>query len=156
VLGDIELFARAINALPATQRPKLIGITGTNGKSTTSALIAHILREAGKDVRLGGNIGAAVLELEPLHAGAYYVLELSSFQLDLTRTLRLDVAVWLNTTPDHIDRHGDMAGYVAAKKRIFANQGAADWAVHGADARFGAAFGADFGGPIGGARRVRS
>jgi UDP-N-acetylmuramoylalanine--D-glutamate ligase len=133
ILGDIELLARAVNALPAAQRPKLIGVTGTNGKSTTSALIAHILREAGKDVRLGGNIGEAVLDLAPLHAGAYYVLELSSFQLDLTETLRLDAAVWLNTTPDHIDRHGDMAAYVAAKRRIFANQGAADWAVIGVD-----------------------
>ena len=133
VMGDIELFARAVNALPATQRPKLIGITGTNGKSTTSALIAHILKEAGKDVRLGGNIGEAVLELADLHAGAYYVIELSSFQLDLTSSLRLDVALWLNTTPDHLDRHGDMTGYVAAKKRIFANQGAADWAVIGVD-----------------------
>ncbi|MEZ6024522.1 MAG: Mur ligase family protein, partial [Hyphomonadaceae bacterium] len=133
VMGDIELFARAVNALPAAQRPKLIGVTGTNGKSTTSALIAHILKEAGKDVRLGGNIGAAVLDLPPLHAGAYYVIELSSYQLDLTETLRLDVAVWLNTTPDHLDRHGDMAAYVAAKKRIFLNQGAADWAVIGVD-----------------------
>ncbi len=133
VLGDIELFARAVNALPAPQRPKLIGVTGTNGKSTTSALIAHILKEAGKDVRLGGNIGAAVLDLPPLHAGAYYVIELSSYQLDLTSSLRLDVAVWLNTTPDHLDRHGDMAAYVAAKKRIFLNQGAGDWAVIGVD-----------------------
>lgn len=139
VLGDIELFARAVNALPATQRPKLVGITGTNGKSTTSALIAHILREAGKDVRLGGNIGEAVLDLAPLHAGAYYVIELSSFQLDLTHSLRLDVAIWLNTTPDHIDRHGDMANYVAAKKRIFANQGAGDWAIIGVDDAHGAA-----------------
>ncbi len=133
ILGDFELFARAVNALPATARPKLIGITGTNGKSTTAALIAHILREAGKDVRLGGNIGESVLALAPLHAGAYYVLELSSFQLELTGSLRLDVAVWLNTTPDHIERHGDMAAYVAAKRRIFANQGAADWAVIGVD-----------------------
>lgn len=139
VLGDIELFARAVNALPATQRPKLVGITGTNGKSTTSALIAHILREAGKDVRLGGNIGEAVLDLAPLHAGAYYVIELSSFQLDLTHSLRLDVAIWLNTTPDHIDRHGDMANYIAAKKRIFANQGAGDWAIVGVDDAHGAA-----------------
>jgi UDP-N-acetylmuramoylalanine--D-glutamate ligase len=139
ILGDIELFARAVNALPATQRPKLIGITGTNGKSTTSALIAHILREAGKDVRLGGNIGEAVLDLAPLHAGAYYVIELSSFQLDLTASLRLDVAVWLNITPDHLDRHGDMTNYVAAKKRIFANQGASDWAVIGVDDLYGAA-----------------
>ena len=133
VIGDIELFARAVGALAPAQRPKLIGVTGTNGKSTTSALIAHILREAGKDVRLGGNIGAPVLELAPLHAGAYYVLELSSYQLDLTSSLRLDVAVWLNTTPDHLDRHGDMAGYLGAKKRIFNNQGAADWAVIGVD-----------------------
>jgi UDP-N-acetylmuramoylalanine--D-glutamate ligase len=133
IMSDIELFARAVNALPATQRPKLVGVTGTNGKSTTSALIAHILKEAGKDVRLGGNIGAAMLEQPPLHAGAYYVIELSSYQLDITSSLRLDVAVWLNTTPDHLDRHGDMASYVAAKKRIFLNQGAADWAVIGVD-----------------------
>jgi len=133
IVSDIELFARAVNALPAAQRPKLIGVTGTNGKSTTSALIAHILKEAGKDVRLGGNIGEAILDLPPLHAGAYYVIELSSYQLDLTSSLRLDVAVWLNTTPDHLDRHGDMAAYVAAKKRIFLNQGAADWAVIGVD-----------------------
>ena len=139
VMSDIELFARVVNALPAAQRPKLIGVTGTNGKSTTSALIAHILKEAGKDVRLGGNIGAAVLDLPALHAGAYYVIELSSYQLDLTSSLRLDVAVWLNTTPDHLDRHGDMAAYVAAKKRIFLNQGAGDWAVIGVDDAYCAA-----------------
>ena len=133
VVSDIELFARAVNALPATQRPKLVGVTGTNGKSTTSALIAHILKQAGKDVRLGGNIGEAILDLQPLHAGAYYVIELSSYQLDLTSSLRLDVAVWLNTTPDHLDRHGNMEAYAAAKKRIFLNQGAADWAIVGAD-----------------------
>jgi UDP-N-acetylmuramoylalanine--D-glutamate ligase len=133
VMGDIELFARAVNALPPAQRPKLIGITGTNGKSTTSALIAHILKAAGKDVRLGGNIGDALLEQPPLHAGAHYVIELSSFQLDLTSSLRLDVAVWLNTTPDHLDRHGDMNAYVTAKKRIFLNQGAGDWAIIGVD-----------------------
>jgi UDP-N-acetylmuramoylalanine--D-glutamate ligase len=133
VLGDIELFARAVKARSAAQRPKVIGVTGTNGKSTTTALIAHILKEAGKDVRMGGNIGEAVLDLPPLHGGAFYVIELSSYQLDLTASLRLDVAVWLNTTPDHIDRHGGMAGYVAAKKRIFRNQGAGDWAVIGVD-----------------------
>lgn len=133
IMGDVELFARAVNALPASGRPKLIGVTGTNGKSTTSALIAHILKEAGKDVRLGGNIGESVLSLPPLHAGAFYVLELSSFQLELVRTLRLDVAVWLNIAPDHIERHGDMAGYINAKRRLFANQGAADWAVIGVD-----------------------
>ena len=139
IVSDIELFARAVNALPPAQRPKLIGVTGTNGKSTTSALIAHILKEAGKDVRLGGNIGAAMLEQPPLHAGAYYVIELSSYQLDLTSSLRLDVAIWLNTTPDHLDRHGTMTEYVAAKKRIFLNQGAADWAVIGVDDAYCAA-----------------
>lgn len=133
IVGDTELFARAVNALPASARPKLVGVTGTNGKSTTSALIAHILREAGKDVRLGGNIGHAVLDLPPLHAGAYYVIELSSYQLDLTANLRLDVAVWLNIAPDHLDRHGDMAAYVNAKRRIFRNQGAGDCAIVGVD-----------------------
>lgn len=133
IVSDIELLARAVNALPASARPKLIGVTGTNGKSTTSALIAHILRAAGKDAHLGGNIGEAVLDLPPLHAGAYYVIELSSYQLDITQSLRLDVAVWLNLTPDHLDRHGDMSAYVAAKKRIFLNQGAGDWAVVGVD-----------------------
>ncbi|MGE3143103.1 MAG: UDP-N-acetylmuramoyl-L-alanine--D-glutamate ligase, partial [Hyphomonadaceae bacterium] len=138
ILGDIELFARAVNALPASQRPRIIGVTGTNGKSTTAALIAHILAQTGRDVRLGGNIGAPVLDLAPLHAGAFYVLELSSFQLELTQTLRCDAAVWLNTTPDHLDRHGDMAGYIAAKKRIFRNQGAGDVAVIGVDDGVGA------------------
>ncbi|MBL8551151.1 MAG: UDP-N-acetylmuramoyl-L-alanine--D-glutamate ligase [Hyphomonadaceae bacterium] len=133
ILGDIELYARAVNALSPAQRPKTIGVTGTNGKSTTTALIGHILKEAGRDARVGGNIGEAVLELPPLHAGAVYVLELSSYQLDLTQTLRCDAAVWLNVTPDHLDRHGDMAGYIAAKKRIFANQGAGDWAIVGVD-----------------------
>jgi UDP-N-acetylmuramoylalanine--D-glutamate ligase len=84
-------------------------------------------------VRVGGNIGEAVLALPPLHAGAHYVIELSSFQLDLTESLRLDAAIWTNTTPDHLDRHGGMANYVAAKKRVFRNQGAGDWAIIGVD-----------------------
>ncbi len=138
IVSDIELFARAVNALPAAQRPKLVGVTGTNGKSTTSALIAHIIKAAGKDVRLGGNIGAAILDLAPLHAGAYYVIELSSYQLDITSSLRLDAAVWLNLTPDHLDRHGSMTAYAAAKRRIFLNQGAGDWAIVGVDDAHGA------------------
>jgi UDP-N-acetylmuramoylalanine--D-glutamate ligase len=138
ILGDIELFARAVNALPAHARPKIVGVTGTNGKSTTTALIGHILRAAGRDVRVGGNIGTGVLDLDPLHAGACYVLELSSYQLDLTDSLRCTVAVFLNLTPDHLDRHGDMAGYLAAKKRIFRNQGSGDWAVVGVDDLHGA------------------
>lgn len=138
IVGDIELFARAVNALPAHGRPKIVGVTGTNGKSTTTALIGHILKSAGRDARIGGNIGTGVLDLEALHAGAYYVLELSSYQLDLEESLRCTVAVFLNLTPDHLDRHGDMAGYLAAKRRIFRNQGAGDWAVVGVDDSYGA------------------
>lgn len=138
VIGDIELFARAVAALSPHMRPKVIGVTGTNGKSTTTALIGHILAEIGRDVRVGGNIGAAVLDLKPLHAGAHYVLELSSYQLDLTDSLRCDAAVFLNLTPDHLDRHGTMENYLAAKARIFANQGAGDWAIVGVDDPWGA------------------
>ena len=133
VYGDMELFARAVNAQPPSQRAKIVGVTGTNGKSTTTALIGHILKEAGKDVRVGGNIGEPVLDLPAPHAGAYYVLELSSFQLDLTHSLRPDAAILLNVTVDHLDRHGDMSAYVGAKRRIFANQGAGDWAIVGVD-----------------------
>lgn len=133
IVSDVELFARAVNARPAHARPKIIGVTGTNGKSTTAALIAHILEVCGKDARLGGNIGRGVLDLAPLHAGAIYVLELSSYQLDLVESLRCDVAVFLNFAPDHLDRHGDLAGYLAAKKRVLRNQGAGDWAIVGVD-----------------------
>ncbi|MCW5759265.1 MAG: UDP-N-acetylmuramoyl-L-alanine--D-glutamate ligase, partial [Phenylobacterium sp.] len=123
ILGDIELFARTVNAAPEHKRPKVVAITGTNGKSTTTALIGHVCAEAGRDVRVGGNIGAGVLGLEDMHGGAVYVLELSSYQLDLTSSLKADVTVILNISPDHLERHGDMEGYVAAKKRILANQG---------------------------------
>jgi UDP-N-acetylmuramoylalanine--D-glutamate ligase len=133
VIGDMELFARAVADLAPFDRPKIVGITGTNGKSTTTALIGHILRQAGKDVRVGGNIGVSVLDLEKLHGGAIYVLELSSYQLDLVETLKCDVAVLLNITPDHLNRHGGMDGYVEAKKRIFRNQGPDDWSVVGVD-----------------------
>lgn len=133
VIGDMELFARAVAELNAFDRPKIVGVTGTNGKSTTTALIGHILRTAGKDVRVGGNIGVSVLDLEKLHGGAIYVLELSSYQLDLAETLKCDVAVLLNISPDHLSRHGGMDGYVAAKKRIFRNQRADDFAVVGVD-----------------------
>ncbi|MDX2237414.1 MAG: UDP-N-acetylmuramoyl-L-alanine--D-glutamate ligase [Hyphomonadaceae bacterium] len=133
IIGDIELFAMTVNTRAPSARPKVIGVTGTNGKSTSTALIGHILRSAGKDVRVGGNIGAAALDMEPIHAGAWCVLELSSFQLDLTETLRCDAAVMLNVAPDHLDRHGAMANYVAAKRRIFDNQGAGDVAVIGVD-----------------------
>src|SRR5690606_16063342 len=105
VIGDMELFARAVNELKDIDRPRIVGITGTNGKSTVTALIGHILKAAGKDVRVGGNIGIGVLDLEKLHGAAIYVLELSSYQLDLAESLRCDVAVMLNLSPDHLSRH---------------------------------------------------
>ncbi len=137
VLGDIELFARAVNAAPEHKRPKVVTITGTNGKSTTTALIAHICASAGRDTRIGGNFGFGVLGLEDMHGGAVYVLELSSYQLDLTSSLKPDVAILLNISPDHLDRHGGMDGYVAAKRRVLLNQGKGDTAVIGVDDPYG-------------------
>jgi len=133
IMGDIELFARTVAAAPLHRRPRIVAITGTNGKSTTTALVGHVCRQAGRDVRIGGNIGVGVLGLEDMHGGAVYVLELSSYQLDLTSTLAADVAIILNISPDHLERHGDMDGYVAAKKRILLNQGKGDTAVVGVD-----------------------
>lgn len=129
VIGDVELFARAINSIPAPERPHVIAITGSNGKSTTTALIGHILRHAGEDVCVGGNIGDPVLSLDAPSAGMTYVLELSSFQLDLTYSLHANAAIFLNLSPDHIERHGTVAGYIAAKTRIFFNQESDDLAV---------------------------
>ncbi|HEY0646500.1 UDP-N-acetylmuramoyl-L-alanine--D-glutamate ligase [Phenylobacterium sp.] len=137
ILGDIELFARTVNAAPEHKRPKVVAITGTNGKSTTTALIGHICAEAGRDVRVGGNIGTGVLALDDMHGGAVYVLELSSYQLDLTSSLKADVSVILNISPDHLERHGDMEGYVTAKRRILFNQGKGDTAVIGVDDAWG-------------------
>ncbi|MCY1648557.1 UDP-N-acetylmuramoyl-L-alanine--D-glutamate ligase [Caulobacter sp. SL161] len=133
VLGDVELFARTVNAAPVHKRPKIIAITGTNGKSTTTALIGHLCASAGRDTRVGGNIGLGVLGLEDMHGGAVYVLELSSYQLDLTSSLKPDAVVLLNISPDHLDRHGGMDGYIAAKRRIFLNQGKGDTAIIGVD-----------------------
>jgi len=133
IMGDVELFARTVAAAPAHKRPKIVAVTGTNGKSTTTALIGHVCRQAGRDVRIGGNIGVGVLGLEDMHGGAVYVLELSSYQLDLTSSLKPDVSVILNISPDHLDRHGSMEGYVAAKKRVLLNQGKGDTAVVGVD-----------------------
>jgi UDP-N-acetylmuramoylalanine--D-glutamate ligase len=133
ILGDIELFARTVNAAPAHKRPKVAAITGSNGKSTTTALLGHVCAQAGKDARIGGNIGIGVLGLDDMHGGAVYVLELSSYQLDLTSSLKADVACLLNISPDHLDRHGGMEGYVAAKRRVLLNQGHGDTAVVGVD-----------------------
>jgi UDP-N-acetylmuramoylalanine--D-glutamate ligase len=137
ILGDMELFARTVNAAPEHKRPKVVAITGTNGKSTTTALVGHICAMAGRDVRIGGNIGVGVLGLEDMHGGAVYVLEMSSYQLDLTSSLHADVTIILNLSPDHLERHGGMEGYVAAKRRILANQGKGDTAVIGVDDQWG-------------------
>ena len=127
IIGDIELLARTCRAA------RYVAVTGTNGKSTTTALIGHVLRQAGKRVAVGGNLGTPALALEPLGADGVYVLELSSYQLELTASLAPDVAVLLNITPDHLDRHGGMAGYIAAKRRIFGDRHKARTAVIGID-----------------------
>ena len=137
ILGDIELFARTVNLAPAHKRPRIVAITGTNGKSTTTALVGHLCAQAGRDTRVGGNIGVGVLDLPDMHGGAVYVLELSSYQLDLTSSLKPDVAILLNISPDHLDRHGGMEGYVAAKRRILLNQDQGDIAVIGVDDPWG-------------------
>jgi UDP-N-acetylmuramoylalanine--D-glutamate ligase len=137
ILGDIELFARTVNLAPAHKRPRIVAITGTNGKSTTTALVGHLCAQAGRDTRVGGNIGVGVLDLPDMHGGAVYVLELSSYQLDLTSSLKPDVAILLNISPDHLDRHGGMEGYVAAKRRILMNQDKGDIAVIGVDDPWG-------------------
>jgi len=119
IVGDIELFAQARAMLSPA---KVVGITGTNGKSTTTALIFHILQAAGVPSLMGGNIGLPILGEEPLPEGGVYVLELSSYQIDLTYSLDCDVAVLLNITPDHLDRYDGFAGYAASKARLFAMQ----------------------------------
>ena len=119
VIGDVELFAREIRPI-ATQpgQAPVIAITGTNGKSTTTALLGHILASAGFDAQVGGNIGKSVLELAPPGPKTIYALEMSSFQIDLTPGLHPNVALLSNLTPDHIDRHGSMENYAAIKERL--------------------------------------
>jgi UDP-N-acetylmuramoylalanine--D-glutamate ligase len=128
VIGDIELFARERRA-KAPSAP-FIAITGTNGKSTTTALIAHVLKSSGRDVQMGGNIGTAILSLEPPAPQRCYVVECSSYQIDLAPTLDPSVGILLNLTPDHLDRHGTMANYAAVKERLVA---ASEVAVIGTD-----------------------
>jgi UDP-N-acetylmuramoylalanine--D-glutamate ligase len=119
IIGDIELFARARPELPPH---KVVGITGTNGKSTTTALIHHILKTGGVPTEMGGNIGLPILAQDPLPEGGVYVLELSSYQIDLTQSLDCDVAVLLNITPDHLDRYESFEAYAASKARLFEMQ----------------------------------
>ena len=119
VIGDFELFAHEVRD-PSSGVPlaPTIAVTGTNGKSTTTALIGHILKSCGFDVQIGGNIGRAILELEPPGARTVYVTEISTFQIDLAPSFRPDVTVLLNLSPDHLDRHGSMEAYAALKERL--------------------------------------
>ena len=128
VIGDIELFCRERERSGA-QCP-LVAITGTNGKSTTTALTAHLVKSAGRDAQLGGNIGVAVLALGPFAPGRVYVLEVSSYQIDLAPSLKPSVGILLNVTEDHLDRHGSLENYAAIKERLAAQ---ADTAVIGVD-----------------------
>ena len=127
VIGDVELLCRA------QPQARFVGITGTNGKSTTTTLIGHILQRAGMKTQIGGNLGTAALSLEPLGADGIYVIETSSYQLDLLHSARFNVALLLNVTPDHLDRHGDMQGYIAAKMHIFERQQENDVAIIAVD-----------------------
>ena len=125
---DIELLWCETEA-----RARFVAVTGTNGKSTTTALIGHVLSEAGLKVQVGGNIGLPALALDEPAEGTVFVLEMSSYQLDLIHYFKPDIGVWLNLTPDHLDRHGDMEGYRKAKSRIFLGAGEADTAIVGID-----------------------
>lgn len=128
LIGDIELFAQARGDLPPH---KVVGITGTNGKSTTTALVHHLLDQAGRAARMGGNIGLPILAQDPLPSGGTYVLELSSYQIDLTFSLQCDAAALTNVTPDHLDRYDGFAAYAASKARLIAMQDARQFAVFG-------------------------
>ncbi|MBE0453938.1 UDP-N-acetylmuramoyl-L-alanine--D-glutamate ligase [Roseovarius autotrophicus] len=133
--NDIGLFFRSF-ATPDWDRldtaPRVIAVTGSNGKSTTSALIHHILTQAGHPAQLAGNIGRGVLDLDPPGEGGVVVLELSSYQTELARALTPDIAVFTNFSPDHLDRHAGLGGYFAAKRRLF-SEGGPDRAVIGVD-----------------------
>ncbi|MEM9319214.1 MAG: UDP-N-acetylmuramoyl-L-alanine--D-glutamate ligase [Pseudomonadota bacterium] len=133
--NDIGLFFAALGRegwADLETPPRVIAITGSNGKSTTATLIHHILEEAKIPAQLAGNIGRGVMDLDPPESGAVIVLELSSYQTDLARALTPDIAVFTNISPDHLDRHGGMGGYFAAKRRLFA-EGGPDRAVIGVD-----------------------
>ncbi len=133
--NDIGLFFRSVATSEWDEfdtTPKVIAVTGSNGKSTTVALIHHILDHVGRDSQMAGNIGRGVLDIDPPRDGGVVVLELSSYQTDLARALTPDVAVFTNLSPDHLDRHAGMGGYFAAKRRLFA-EGGPDRAIIGVD-----------------------
>lgn len=129
IIGDTEVFQREVEGTGA----RMVAITGTNGKSTTTALAGHLFRAAGRDCDVGGNIGTAVFLMRPPVKDRIYVLELSSFQIDLMPSLRPDAGILTNITPDHLDRHGSMENYAGVKGRIFARQGPGDTAICGVD-----------------------
>ena len=143
ILSDADLLFRAVRAAGSDAR--FVGITGTNGKSTTTALIAHILEQAGVPVAAGGNLGEAALSLRLLPSNGVYVLEMSSYMLERLARLHFDAAVMLNLSADHIDRHGDMDGYAAAKRHIFDRQTPHDLAVIGRDDAWSRAMAGDHG-----------
>jgi UDP-N-acetylmuramoylalanine--D-glutamate ligase len=133
--NDIGLFFRSLGQADWAAfdtAPRVVAVTGSNGKSTTTALIHHILTEAGRPAQMGGNIGRGVFDLDPPGDGAVVVLELSSYQTELARALTPDVAVFTNLSPDHLDRHGGIGGYFAAKARLF-TLGGPDRSVIGVD-----------------------
>jgi UDP-N-acetylmuramoylalanine--D-glutamate ligase len=131
VIGDVELFCRE-RRRHAPNAP-FVAITGTNGKSTTTALIAHLMREAGHDVQMGGNIGTAILSLEPPRNGRVHVIEMSSYQIDLCPSLDPSVGILLNVSEDHLDRHGTIQHYAAVKERLVAGVQAGGAAIVGVD-----------------------
>ena len=131
VLCDVEFLYRAVRA--SGSRARFVGITGTNGKSTTTALLHHMLVQARRSAVAGGNLGPAALAMPLLGDAGVYVLEMSSYSLERLATVRFDIGVLLNLSPDHLDRHGDMAGYAAAKAHVFDRQGAGDVAILGQD-----------------------
>ena len=127
ILGDVELLARSMAAA------RFVGITGTNGKSTVTSLLGCLMCNAGEKIQIGANLGQPALSLEPLDGSGTYVLELSSYQLDLIETAVFNVAVWLNLSADHLDRHGGIKGYIDAKKNIFKRQNETCVAIVGVD-----------------------
>ncbi|MBC8007680.1 MAG: UDP-N-acetylmuramoyl-L-alanine--D-glutamate ligase, partial [Prolixibacteraceae bacterium] len=131
VIGDIELFC--LERKRHAPNAPFVAITGTNGKSTTTALVAHLMREAGHDVQMGGNIGTAILSLEPPRTGRVHVIEMSSYQIDLTPSLDPSVGILLNVTEDHIDRHGTLTNYAAVKERLVASVQKSGAAIIGVD-----------------------
>ncbi|WP_417460266.1 UDP-N-acetylmuramoyl-L-alanine--D-glutamate ligase [Kordiimonas sp.] len=145
LISDFDFFEKARTDMAPH---KVVAITGTNGKSTTTALIGHVVDECGLPAAIGGNIGKGILSLDLLPEGGVYVLEMSSFQLDLTQSFKADIGILLNITPDHLDRHGDLDGYVAAKQRLFEQQGPDGVAVISVDDSHGAAMATTYAGHV--------